>query len=69
MKPSLLMVSAGESPWKRVTTRSASSFGGIPCWVALLCTFSPCSSVPVRKKTFCPLIRCHRASTSQAIVV
>jgi hypothetical protein len=63
------MCSAGVSPWKRVTTRSASSFGRTPCCVALLCTFSPCSSVPVRKNTFSPFIRWYRASASAAIVV
>jgi hypothetical protein len=69
MKSSFVMFSAGESPWNRMTTRSASSREARPCCTALFWTFSPCSSVPVRKNTFCPFIRWYRASASHAIVV
>jgi len=69
MKSVLLIVRAGVRPWKLVTTWSASSRGERPFAVAVFCTFSPCSSVPVRKKTRFPSIRCQRARASQAIVV
>jgi hypothetical protein len=48
--------------------RSASSFGVIPAFSAASSTGSPCSSVPVRKKTSSPRWRMCRASTSAAIV-
>ena len=48
--------------------RSASSCGATPSRSAASATGSPCSSVPVRKKTSSPRWRMWRASTSAAIV-
>ena len=48
---------------------SASSRGLMPSFSAASATGSPCSSVPVRKKTSSPRWRMCRASTSAAIVV
>src|SRR4030042_898915 len=60
MNPVLLIVRAGVRPWKLVTTWSASSRGERPFAAAVFCTFSPCSSVPVRKKTCFPSMRGRR---------
>ena len=48
--------------------RSASCFGVIPSRSAASSIGSPCSSVPVRKKTSSPRWRMCRARTSAAIV-
>ena len=69
MKKSLLASSCGISASKRAALRSASSFGVTPSLSAASATGSPCSSVPVRKKTSSPRWRMCRASTSAAIVV
>ena len=69
MKKSLEALMRGSSAWKRSAFRSASSFGVTPSRSAACATGSPCSSVPVRKKTSSPRWRMCRASMSAPIVV
>jgi nifR3 family TIM-barrel protein len=69
MKKSLVASSRGSRAMKCSTLRSPSSFGVMPSRSAASATGSPCSSVPVRKKTSSPRWRMWRASTSAAIVV
>jgi hypothetical protein len=69
MKKSLVMLSAVARSLKRTAFVSPSSRGVMPSFSAACATGSPCSSVPVRKKTDSPRWRMWRASTSAAIVV
>ena len=69
MKKSLVALSNGASALKRSAFLSASSRGVTPAASAASATGSPCSSVPVRKKTSSPRWRMCRAITSAAIVV
>jgi hypothetical protein len=48
---------------------STNTSGVSPAFCAASSIFCPCSSIPVRKKTSCPIKRLNRAKTSQAIVV
>ena len=68
MKKSLETFSRGMSSMKRGALRSTSSCGVTPSRSAASATGSPCSSVPVRKKTSSPRWRMWRAITSAAIV-
>ena len=68
MKKSLLASMIGISASNFAALRSASSCGEIPSRSAAGSIGSPCSSVPVRKKTSSPRWRMWRASTSAAIV-
>jgi hypothetical protein len=52
-----------------LTNLSAQSWGLKLLLSAVLCTFVPCSSVPVRNQTFSPRWRCQRVKTSPAVVV
>ena len=69
MKKSLVTLMRGISASKRCALRSASSLGVTPSRSAAWATGSPCSSVPVRKKTSSPRWRWWRARMSAAIVV
>ena len=69
MKKSFVALTSAETALNRSAFLSASSRGLIPCFSAANATGSPCSSVPVRKKTSSPRWRMCRASTSAAIVV
>ena len=69
MKKSLVASTRSARSRKRSALRSASSRGVMPTRSAACATGSPCSSVPVRKKTSSPRWRMWRASTSAAIVV
>ena len=69
MKKSFVALTSAETSLKRAAFLSASSRGLIPSFSAANATGSPCSSVPVRKKTSSPRWRMCRASTSAAIVV
>ena len=69
MKKSLVALTVLASSLKRTALRSPSSRGVMPSFSAAWVTGSPCSSVPVRKKTSSPRWRMCRASTSAAIVV
>ena len=69
MKKSLVTLMRGISALKRSALRSASSFGVTPSRSAACATGSPCSSVPVRKKTSSPRWRMWRARMSAPIVV
>ena len=68
MKKSLVAPMIGPSASNLAAFRSASSCGEIPSRSAAVSIGSPCSSVPVRKKTSSPRWRMCRASTSAAIV-
>ena len=68
MKKSFEASTRSPISWKRGALRSASSCGVIPSRSAASATGSPCSSVPVRKKTSSPRWRMWRARTSAAIV-
>ena len=68
MKKSLVASMIGPSASNLAALRSASSCGVIPSRSAAFSIGSPCSSVPVRKKTSSPRCRMCRASTSAAIV-
>ena len=46
--------------------RSHHSWGEMPAWRARRSMFTPCSSVPVRKKTSAPARRFQRAMVSAA---
>ena len=69
MKKSLVTLMRGISAWNRSALRSASSAGVTPSRSAAWATGSPCSSVPVRKKTSSPRWRMCRARMSAPIVV
>ena len=68
MKKSLVASMIGISSWNFSALRSASSCGVIPSRSAAISIGSPCSSVPVRKKTSSPRWRMWRARMSAAIV-
>ena len=53
--------------WNTSELRRASSAVGSPSAVAAWATFSPCSSVPVRKRTSKPSSRLNRAMASVAM--
>jgi hypothetical protein len=69
MKKSFVTLSVCARSLKRTAFLSPSSRGVMPSRSASWATGSPCSSVPVRKKTSSPRWRMCRASTSAAIVV
>ena len=69
MKKSLVTFRRGPSAMKRSAFVSASSLGVTPSFSAACATGSPCSSVPVRKKTSSPRWRMCRARMSAPIVV
>ncbi len=68
MKKSLPTPMVGISASNFAALRSASSCGEIPSRSAATSIGSPCSSVPVRKKTSSPRWRLCRARMSAAIV-
>ena len=69
MKSSFEMPSRFQSATHRGAMRSVHSWGDTPSSRALRSMFTPCSSVPVRKKTSVPASRFHRAIVSAASVV
>ena len=69
MKKSLVTSIFGISARNFSALRSASSWGLIPSRSAAVSIGSPCSSVPVRKKTSSPRWRMWRARTSAAMQV
>jgi hypothetical protein len=69
MKKSFVTLSSAASSLNLTAWRSPSSRGVMPSFSAAWVTGSPCSSVPVRKKTSSPRWRMCRARTSAAIVV
>ena len=69
MKKSFVTLMRGSRARKRSALRSASSLGVTPSRSAAWATGSPCSSVPVRKKTSSPRWRMCRARMSAPIVV
>ena len=68
MKKSLVASMIGISSSNFAALRSTSSCGVTPSRSAAVSIGSPCSSVPVRKKTSRPRWRMWRARTSAAIV-
>jgi hypothetical protein len=69
MKSSLEMSRAAHSSVQRGTISSVHSSGLRPLAAAALATFTPCSSVPVKKCTDRPCRRRQRAMKSHATVV
>ena len=69
MKSSFEMLSRSHAWLKSGAMLSANSLGLVPAASAACWIFRPCSSVPVRKYTSSPSMRCHRASASLTIVV
>ena len=51
MKSSFEMLSFGSSARNSALTSSTNCCGAMPLFLALACTFWPCSSTPVRKCT------------------
>ena len=69
MKSSLVCWNSRSTNSNSAALRSAHSCGDTPLAVALFSTFTPCSSVPVRKKVSRPRSRMARAQVSQSVVV
>ena len=69
MKKSLVALTSVASSRNLPAFRLPSSRGVMPSRSAASVTGSPCSSVPVRKKTSSPRWRMWRARTSAAMVV
>ena len=69
MKWSKLMFSSVMTALNDALFSSASAWGVTPFAAADCSTFSPCSSVPVRKNVSRPLLRLNRAYTSATVLV
>jgi hypothetical protein len=69
MKSSLVCWNSFSTASNSAALRSAHTCGLTPLATALLSTFTPCSSVPVRKKVSRPRRRIARAQVSQSVVV
>ena len=68
MKSLFVMPRSFHAARKAPEISSAYACGATPAFAAVWATLSPCSSVPVRKKTSSPVRRCQRAIASVMIV-
>ncbi len=69
MKSSFEISRSAQAEANRGANWSVHSAAVSPCSSAARATFWPCSSVPVRKKTWSPIRRCQRARASALTVV